>query len=498
MHRKSFVLVLLLTLLTGCATLDPATWTASDAPTRSAETPQKEADAAEASRQPTGNMSGPPIADAIGPAYDDSGSALALASHQQPSDEPRDQVEQMPSPEAPNPLNKEEWTLADLEQIALANNPALSEAWARVRAAEGNWLQVGLPPNIEFGYSGQQLGSKGLAEQEGVFVGQEFVWLRKLRLNRAVAAQQINVARQQAQMRQQRLLTDVRLGFYEMLVAQRRVDLTAQLVSINRGAVEIAQSLFEAQEVGQPDVLRATVQLQSSELSFRAAQNQYEAAWSKLTAVLGTPDIAPQRIAGQLEAEFEAISREDALARILNISPEVATVLADVQRARFAVDRARIEPLPNLDVQGVVQADNSTGSSNGMLQVTFPFPWLNRNQGGIRQAEAEVAAAQRAVNRTQLSLQRRLATVYQQYATALVRVEGYRREGGILDNVQKSLEAIRANYRGGETSYIDLLTAQRTYAQMNLAYVESIGELWAALVEIEGLLLKDSLDAPPN
>ena len=52
-----------------------------------------------------------------------------------------------------------------------------------------------------------------------------------------------------------------------------------------------------------------------------------------------------------------------------------------------------------------------------------------------------------------------------------------------------------AAYRAGEVSYIELLTAQRSFAQMNLDYVEALGELRAALVEIDGLLLKDSLES---
>ena len=43
-------------------------------------------------------------------------------------------------------------------------------------------------------------------------------------------------------------------------------------------------------------------------------------------------------------------------------------------------------------------------------------------------------------------------------------------------------------------SYVDLLTAQRTNAQTNLAYVEALGDLWSAAAEIEGLLLRDSLE----
>src|SRR5262245_40324507 len=42
--------------------------------------------------------------------------------------------------------------LEDLEQIALINNPSLGRAQALVASAQGNWVQVGLPPNFSWGY----------------------------------------------------------------------------------------------------------------------------------------------------------------------------------------------------------------------------------------------------------------------------------------------------------------------------------------------------------
>ena len=88
-----------------------------------------------------------------------------------------------PSAAAPEPLPQPalqpvalgRLTLADLEHQALAASPAVARAAAMVNAARGNWVQVGLPPNPTVGYEGQQIGSGGRAEQDGIFVEQEFV-----------------------------------------------------------------------------------------------------------------------------------------------------------------------------------------------------------------------------------------------------------------------------------------------------------------------------------
>ena len=46
----------------------------------------------------------------------------------------------------------------------------------------------------------------------------------------------------------------------------------------------------------------------------------------------------------------------------------------------------------------------------------------------------------------------------------------------------------------GELNFLNLLTAQRTYFQTNLDYVEALCDMWAASAEIEGLLLTNSLE----
>lgn len=386
-----------------------------------------------------------------------------------------------------------EMTLDRLEQLALQNNPSLGEARARVDAIRGKWLQAGLPPNTVLGYSGQQLASNGLAEQQGLSIGQEFVRGGKLQLNRAIAEREIEVAEQQWFAQEQRVLTDVRIGFYNVLVAQRRLEITERLVEIADQAVLAAERLLAGQEVSRVDVMRARVEQKTEHLRHENAKNDYKAAWEQLVAVLGVEQMPAQPLHGNLEDIASAVGRQEALDRLLTQSPELSAALLEVERSRWSVDRALVEPVPNIDVQAVVQQDNGTGAGNANLQVTMPIPWLDRNQGAIRRAQSELIAAEHAVERVERGLRRRLAAIYRNYVNARQRVQQYTKDDGILANAQEALELIRQAYEAGEVPYLDLITAQRIYSQNNLAYVESLGEFWSAAMEIDGLLLKDSL-----
>jgi cobalt-zinc-cadmium efflux system outer membrane protein len=386
-------------------------------------------------------------------------------------------------------------TLADLEQMALSANPSVARAGSLVEAARGNWVQVGLPPNPSVGYEGQQLGSRGLAEQHGVFVGQEFVRGRKLGLNREVAAQEVARAEHQLAAQQQRVLTDVRIAFYQVLIAERQEKLTGDLHGIAAEGVKTAETLLMGKEVGKVDLVQAQLELENADILVQNARNRTRAAWQTLASVVGNLDLPPQPLEGDVEEEATTYDFQASLDRLLESSPEIAAAAADVERARWAAERARVEPTPNITVQGLINwRDNGIGGrSDAGITVGVPLPIWNRNQGGIVQAAQQAVAAERALQQLELSLQNRLAPVYERYASALNQVTKYRSR--ILPAAQESLMLMRQRYKAGETDYVNLLTAQRTYSQTNLNYLESLRELKSAEAQIEGLLLSGSLES---
>lgn len=57
----------------------------------------------------------------------------------------------------------------------------------------------------------------------------------------------------------------------------------------------------------------------------------------------------------------------------------------------------------------------------------------------------------------------------------------------ILPKAKESLELIRKGYKEGEFNYIDLLDAQRTWAETRISYIESLKSLNQFIAEIERL-----------
>jgi cobalt-zinc-cadmium efflux system outer membrane protein len=386
-------------------------------------------------------------------------------------------------------------TLADLEGIALRKNPTLAAAAARMEAARGSQVQAGLYPNPVVGYHATEIGNVGTAGQQGGFISQRFITGGKLQLDQAIAGKEIDEAHFLFHAQQQRVLSDVRVRFYDALVAQRRLELTRKLASIGDDLVTATKTLLEGRLGTENDLLQAHIRADESRILHDNAGNENVEAWRRLAAVIGMPAMEMTPLDGDLDVnldgELPSLDWDECYAMVMDSNRELNAAQTRVDRACIAIRRARKEPIPNIDLFVSVRHHNVTQDDVANVQVGIPIPVFNRNQGNIWAAEAKWAAACKEVKRLELDLQDRLAVAYRRYASARQQVERYSQR--MVRRAEQSLELVTDGYEKGQVKYLTLLTAQQTYVQVNLSYLDSLRELRASSVVIAGQLLSGSL-----
>ena len=242
------------------------------------------------------------------------------------------------APTAPEPVPPgaqaplQSLTLDDLQSMALANNPTLAQAAARVQAARGRWVQAGLHPNPRIGYMADDIGAMDTAGKQGAAFSQEIVRGGKLGLDRAVASREIAQAQQQLEVQRWRVTNDVRAQFYSLLVAQRTMELSDQLTELGRRSLKSAEDLFRGMLVSRVDVLQAQIELSTVQATAEGARHRYAAAWRRLAATVGVPDMQPVPVSGDLQPSMDRLTWEESLQRILGSSPELGAAFAGVER----------------------------------------------------------------------------------------------------------------------------------------------------------------------
>lgn len=373
--------------------------------------------------------------------------------------------------------------------VALQRHPDLGSAAALITVAQGNVIQAGLYPNPVVGFIGDQIGSRGGAGgQQGPFVSQEIVTAGKLQASQSAATEALTATQWQAITKRFELEAKVRAAFYEVLTAQREVSENETIVKIASENYDASQKIEKAGRGSQPDVLRARVELESNQNKLIAARKRLEASWPLLTNAMGLPGVAIVPLAGNLESTKPNYQLATLQETVLSSNSELMQWQASIGEADKLVTRARLENVPNVDVKVHPLYDYTESIGQISFEVGMRMPIWNKNQGNIQAAEAELFRRNNELHAAKLKLNDRVILAHQRFVTA--RDQSLKFENDLLPQAKEALRLTKAAFESGDAKYdyTALLDAQRTLAQARLSYVQTLGELWRAVAEIEGLL----------
>jgi outer membrane protein, heavy metal efflux system len=368
--------------------------------------------------------------------------------------------------------------------IALENHPAITAARAEIRAAQGRAVQARLYPNpVIAGFTPQAAGSDS---QWSGTVAQDIVTAGKLRLQQQAALREVQAAEWRLVRARFEVMTAVRRDFYLLLVAQRRQEIFKLLLEIANRSYEIGGKLAQAGEGTRADVLFWSIERDQAEVRLLNAGVTIEADRRRLAVDMAVPREQIGTVEGDLLAklpDFDIAGLQEAVVS-RNALPRAAA--AEIARAQWTLDRARVQPIPNINLMGGYQRQVLPAQDQGLYQVMLEVPLFNRNQGSIRAAAADIAVARADMRNVELDLAARAAETMNIFRRAQRTAVWY--EEGILPKARETVEVTQLLYGQGEVTFLSLLQAQKILTELELAYVEAQAERWTSAVEIANLL----------
>ena len=382
-------------------------------------------------------------------------------------------------------------SLAELESIALNRNPELRQAGHAVEVASGRAVQAGLYPNPEVSIEGSQLGSPqapGGTVKAPIF-RQEIVLGGKLSAGRQAAQCDASKARALFTAKRFEVLTAVRKGYFDMLAAQQRVEVLAELARLSGETQRTTETLVKGGQAAPLDLVQIRVEKGRFEADLEAARQQQTAAWRRLAAVIGLPDMAERPVAGSLDSLWPSYEFDEVVRHLSEIHPEIRASRVELNKAQWELKRAGAEVVPNVTVGAGYERDNFAKEDCWTLQASMPLPIFNRNQGNRLAAAAEVHRVGAEIDSVRNALVARAATAFGQYDAARRRAVRYR--DSILPDADQAYRLALAAFQGGQFEYLRVLQAQRAVAESRLEYLRALHELWLATCDIAGLMLEE-------
>ena len=407
---------------------------------------------------------------------------LALAtivmtgSNAQGADEP-------PAAMPPAPIPENAMSLPVLVGIAESNSPNLGEAAAEVEAARGRAHQAGLYPNPVMTGGAMQLG--GRDSQYFAMLSQEIVTRGKLQLDQAALCREVMQAESRYIKIRFELLTAVRQGYFAVLVGQKRVDVLHQLVDIAHKSETAAQRLQDAGEGTRTDTILLQLELEKAELALQNAETLLAASRRQLAAAMGTRDLTISAVDGSVLLPLDTFAQQVLIEGYVPANADVMVAEQDVDRHLLLLERARVEPFPNVTV-GAGYVRQFTDIDNlGVLELSLPIPLWNKNQGNIHAAQMNVSRASQGVARVQNSIAEQMAELQGQYRAADQNVHRYQER--IVPLAREGVQLIQSGFQQGQFDFLRLLQAQRALVESQLGLLNALETRWLSATDLARL-----------
>ncbi len=381
-------------------------------------------------------------------------------------------------------------TLDEAVRIALTENPELRASRSRVEAAAGraNQAKVWSNPELELSAEEWPVRNRGRFSDAKQTIGlaQTFPFPGKKSLDRKIGTAGVKLSDAELTLRRVELTRDVKSAFFQVLVAEKLVEVANELAKVAESLADTARRRVEAGATSDQEQLRAEIQLEQAKAELANSRREVFVARQNFATLIGRPELRDSRLSGALADTPDITLLERQPAQWMAGHPSALGARIARDRAELELRRARLEPLPDVKVGVAGGRLGDTHESIVELKFSLPLPIFDRAKGKKQEARANVSVAEAELTSIEQRLLRDWAETIQRYRAAIEQVTSYRER--ILPKAERALELVRGGFEQGKFGFIDLLDTQRTTAEARLAYQQRLLELNIAQAALEAFL----------
>ncbi len=368
-------------------------------------------------------------------------------------------------------------TIDEAVAIALWNSPDFQVALSSLGIARADVIEAGMLKNPVFSLL-FPLGPKQL--EFTVSWAIDAIWQRPKRI--ASATLNAEAVAEQLVAGGLRVVADVRLAFFEVLISDRRLASATDMASYSAQASKLAEGQFRAGEISEFEASLARADSLRLEVTRLSRVTAHDVAVVKLRALLGLDATAPVRLIEPADMTTDECGTGPALVEsALAARPEVraAELQMEAAGARAGLEKAKVWTFTaTLDAN----AKGSRGFEMGP-GLLMELPILSQNQGGRARAAAEIEQAARRyiAVRASISTEVGSATAVLTEARATASLLGDV-VAGVLTRARNQAEGL---YKAGEISLLDLLQTRQRLIDLETARFDAAFGVNRAVVRLE-------------
>lgn len=318
-----------------------------------------------------------------------------------------------------------------------------------------------------------------------------FVGKRRLRRDAAQAA--LDAARAGKVDAERVLLFQVKQLYAQVVLSTLAVDFARLTRDNAQRTLDLVRVREHAGALSDADVARAETAELAAEQLVDVARQALVVARAQLGFLLGMRrgppsfeiDVSalkfqvPPGLDGQSAPALERLAWEN--------RPDLRAVRLQAQRAQLNTALAQRQVFPDialsLQYSQEGRGQNAIQPPTWVAGVTLPLPLLYQNQGEIARSRADQRGFEIQRARTEASISADISATLSAFELARARVQ--RMDGSLLAASHRARDLVQIQYEKGAASLLELLDAQRTYMATYSDYLDTLGDFWIAVFQLE-------------
>ena len=383
-------------------------------------------------------------------------------------------------------------SLNSLVDEALKNNPQIQAAKQRYKAAQARvrLLRTLEDPKFEYEYDtiisnmmGSQMNRK-ISPMRTIAISQAFPFPTKFFLRKNAAQKEANAYEQEYKETENKVVKDLKESYFQLFLNDKKISLTQENLDLLSQFIEIANKKYSVNKASQQDSLKAQVEHSKLSNQLVLLEQEKKIAQSMLNSLLNRPSDAQIDSVEESSNKVLELDEQSLLKSTKESRPELRSFQEMVRKSEIDYSLAKQEYLPDFMIKYKRDvSEGSTGSWAGMIGVTVPLWFWEKQDSFVKEAHANVNVVKAEYQAQENMVLFEVRSSYARFDAAKKLVKIY--ETGVLPQAQAALETARRGYETDSLSFLDLLDSERTLREFQMDYFESLANLEIALADLE-------------
>lgn len=287
------------------------------------------------------------------------------------------------------------------------------------------------------------------------------------------------------------IVVQVREGYFNILRAEKFVDVAKQAVKQFEAQLEVAKAFFEVGITPKNDLLQSEVRLANARQALVSAENDLALVKSSFNILLRRDINEPLSVVDILEYKPSVIRLEESLEEALQQRPEIKSAGLRVSQAKEDVKIAKSGFFPALNLAGNYNRFSEELGLNGdytserwTIQALVTITLGDWGKTGYRVGENKVKVTQAEDSRVQL-IEGITLEVKQDYLNMLTAEKNIGVAAKAIEQAEENLRMNEERYKYQVATATDVLDAVTLLAQARVNYYSALSDFNIARARLE-------------